>query len=118
VIDRIEHIEAVLRAKTKFSDGNINVEALKTKANDLIECAGDIPEILSWSERELANARMNYVLSSSSLKFKSGRELDKELDERCAYEYGVAIRARSLERQVKTSSDIIRTLLSYMKDEN
>lgn len=118
MIDRIEYIEAVLRKKTRFSDGNINVEELKIKANDLLECAGEIPSILEWAERELAKARIHYVQASAPLKFKSSRELSQELDERCPYEFGSAVRARSLEKQIKTASDLLRSLLSYMKDES
>lgn len=115
----LQEIEEILKRKVRFEDGRPNATALLEKSCLLLEVAGEIPSLLHDYTLELARARIMLLSDKNvTFKFRSGRELDREVDERCSKYHANLAYIHSLERQVKNEMDLCRSILSYLKDEN
>ena len=94
--------------------GVLNKELAEEKLHDLSCLLGKASELEADATIDLAKQRIVLIDSDTRFKFKSGRELDRELDERCPALYKKYIEAKELHENLKRAIQAQITLVSSL----
>ena len=98
--------------------GVLNLELCEDKLFDLIGLLGDAASLEAGWLRSLCEDRFTLIHSSEfNPRFKSGRELDRHLDEACEVAYSNYTEAKELNSNLNRAVEGMRTIVSALKRE-